>query len=321
MVSPFIANTDERWFRFLTERSRATDGVLDEANFWQPEAKRPMKRMDPGTPVFLRLKRPHYALAGYGFFSSFARFSIQDAWNTFGTKNGAASFGDFVRLLAGYRKTTPEALARDPGQLLSCTVLRDVHFWPQERWMPWGEAQGFARNVVQGKTETDPDRASLLLAEIQYDATLPEELRPEPFHPLDVDERELVLVQDRPRRGQGAFRARLLAAYGGSCAITGEHTEIVLDAAHVQPYLGPRSNHVQNGLLLTKEFHALFDRGYVTVTPDYEVRVSPRLREDWNNGKRYLAADGRPLAALPDDPALRPSPEVLEWHRDRVFLG
>ena len=38
-------------------------------------------------------------------------------------------------------------------------------------------------------------------------------------------------------------------------------------------------------------------------------------------GHQILAADGRPLAALPADPALRPSPEVLEWHRDRVFLG
>lgn len=43
---------------------------------------------------------------------------------------------------------------------------------------------------------------------------------------------------------------------------------MVLDAAHIQPCLGPRSNHPQNGLVLTKEFHALFDRGYVTVTPE-----------------------------------------------------
>lgn len=27
------------------------------------------------------------------------------------------------------------------------------------------------------------------------------------------------------------------------------------------------SNHVQNGVLLTEEFHTLFDRGYVTITP------------------------------------------------------
>ena len=103
--------------------------------------------------------------------------------------------------------------------------------------------------------------------------------------------------------------------------MTGEHTEIVLDAAHIQPYLGPRSNHPQNGLLLTKEFHALFDAGYVTVTPEYEVRVSSRLYSEWGNGHRYRPFDGRPLTVLPSVEIERASPEALEWHLERRFLG
>ena len=122
---------------------------------------------------------------------------------------------------------------------------------------------------------------------------MPDELRAEAFHPLDADERVLHLAKTVQRVGQGAFRTRLLDAYGRRCAITGEHTAIVLDAAHIQPYLGPRSNHVQNGLLLTKEFHALFDAGYVTVTPEHRVRVSRRLREDWQNGHRDYPHDGQ----------------------------
>lgn len=108
------------------------------------------------------------------------------------------------------------------------------------------------------------------------------------YVPFEGDERRLVFAEQTVREGQGAFRLRLLSAYGGRCAITGEHSEPVLDAAHIQPYRGPRSNHVQNGLVLTKEFHALFDRGHVSVTPDHKVRVSPRLREDWKNGRRYF---------------------------------
>jgi putative restriction endonuclease len=111
----------------------------------------------------------------------------------------------------------------------------------------------------------------------------------------------------------------VLDAYGRACAITGEHTEPVLDAAHIQPYLGPRSNHVQNGLLLTKEFHTLFDLGYVTVTPEFVVRVSPSLSRDWQNGKRYYPYDGRALATVPAKHALRPSAEALAWHNARVF--
>ncbi|MEZ4471992.1 MAG: hypothetical protein R3F60_14595 [bacterium] len=63
--------------------------------------------------------------------------------------------------------------------------------------------------------------------------------------------------------------------------------------------------------LLTKEFHALFDRGYVTVTPDYQVRVSAALREDWQNGVRYYAHDRTLLKILP-----RPRPSaraVTPW--------
>lgn len=123
------------------------------------------------------------------------------------------------------------------------------------------------------------------------------------------------------REGQGAFRLRLLDAYGGRCAITGEKTEPVLEVAHIQPYLGPRSNHVQNGLLLTTEFHTLFDRGYVTVTPEHEVRISPRLRKEWRNGHRYYPYDGQRLVQMPQEPELQPSPAALEWHERNIFLA
>jgi putative restriction endonuclease len=122
------------------------------------------------------------------------------------------------------------------------------------------------------------------------------------------------------REGQGTFRSRLLDAYGLRCAITGEHTEIVLDAAHTQPSAGPRSNHVKNGLLLTPEFHTLFDKGDVTVTPDLRVRVSGRLAREWNNGKRYAAYDGQELRAVPDA-SERPARAALGWHAGRVFVA
>jgi len=125
----------------------------------------------------------------------------------------------------------------------------------------------------------------------------------------------------RPRVGQGAFRARLVSAYGARCAITGERTEPVLDAAHVQPYLGPRSNHIQNGMLLTEEFHALFDHGLVTVTPDHVVRVSPRIRDRWSNGRRFYEFDEKPLRVLPDSAAEQPSGDALRWHNRRLFVA
>lgn len=321
MTAPFVAITDRAWFDFLSARSQAAGGPLDEVNFWQPKSQRPVARLAPGTPFFFRLKKPTHKIAGYGFYASFTLLSVDQAWEFFGKLNGDPDQLSFLERIGAYRgrdlTNTPPAERRPLG----CTLLRDAVFWPEERWIPWGESEGWAPNIVQGKREQDPVRASHLLAEIQYDhLTVPEDLMDSPFLPIDTDERQVVLARTRPRLGQGIFRSRLLDAYGRSCAITGEHTEIVLDAAHIQPYLGPRSNHVQNGLLLTKEFHTLFDRGYVTVTPDLEVRVSSRLRTEWQNGKRYYAYDGQPLQAQPEGSGVRPSPEALDWHGRKVFL-
>jgi len=318
---PFIAVTDLAWFTFLRQRAASEGGRIDEVNFWQPKSQRPMVRLAAGTPVFFRLKSPDNAIVGYGFFASFTRLRLEQAWEFFGTGNGDPDLEGFLKRIGRYRGLDLLGDADAPRAPLGCTVLRDAVFWPRERWVPWGKTEGWAPNIVQGKTERDPVRASRLLAELGYDhLTTPEDLVAEPFRPLEVDERELVLARTRPRSGQGTFRSRLLDAYGRRCAITGEHTEIVLDAAHIQPYLGPRSNHVQNGLLLTKEFHALFDEGYVTITPDYKVRVSDRLRSEWDNGHRYYPCDGHALVALPEV-ASRPSPEVLEWHGQRIFKG
>lgn len=323
-VQPFVALTDERWFRFLRGRA-AAEGRLDEVNFWSPQTTKPLARLLPGEPVFLRLKRPHHVIAGYGFFAHFTVLGIGEAWRLFGEKNGEPDELSFLERIGAYRgRDLRGPTARQ--EPLACTILRDVRFWPDDRWIPWGAAEDWAPNIVRGKRESDPARVSRLLAEIRFDHGEGETLvRPpefqETFRPLDFDERVWRETLRVAREGQGAFRLRLLDAYTRRCAITGEHTEVVLDAAHVQPYLGPASNHVQNGLVLTKEFHALFDAGYVTVTPDHEVLVSTRLRKDYDNGHRYYPYDGKCLTALPERVEERPSPEALEWHRKHVFRG
>jgi putative restriction endonuclease len=88
------------------------------------------------------------------------------------------------------------------------------------------------------------------------------------FDPDSVkDERERAIRAIRLRRGQPAFRAALLEAYGRRCAITGCAVEDVLEAAHITPYLGSLTNHVSNGLLLRADLHTLFDCGLLAVEP------------------------------------------------------
>jgi putative restriction endonuclease len=77
---------------------------------------------------------------------------------------------------------------------------------------------------------------------------------------------------------------------------------------------------VDNGLLMRRDVHALFDRGYISVTPAMEVLVSNRLRTEFNNGEEYSAMNGAPLR-IPTRDADRPNPEFLDWHNQHRFVA
>ena len=99
---------------------------------------------------------------------------------------------------------------------------------------------------------------------------------------------------------------KVVDAYERRCAISGERTLPVLQAAHIRPYAQEGPHEVSNGLLLRADIHTLFDEGYLTVTPDYRVRVSRRLNADYGNGRIYYAFQDRRLAVLPSErPELR----------------
>lgn len=125
----------------------------------------------------------------------------------------------------------------------------------------------------------------------------------------------------RARLGQGAFRVLVTDAYGRRCAITGERTLPVLEAAHIRPYAESGPHLVSNGVLLRSDLHTLFDRGYVTVTDDLHVEVSLRIRKEFQNGREYYRHHGQLLANVPLDSADKPSRDFLRWHNENVFLG
>ena len=113
------------------------------------------------------------------------------------------------------------------------------------------------------------------------------------FVPKDISRGEFrrnVAVRTM-RDGQPQFRNELLVAYGKMCAVTSCDVEPVLEAAHIVPYDGRVSQHVQNGLLLRSDIHALFDRQMVWFEPfsgGVRVRISKRLV-----GTDYEAFDGQ----------------------------
>ncbi len=126
-------------------------------------------------------------------------------------------------------------------------------------------------------------------------------------------------VPVRQRLGQGTFRVWVTDIYRRQCAVTREKALPVLEAAHIKPVAQGGLHRIDNGLLLRTDVHALFDRGYVTVTPDYKFRVSRRLKDDFDNGEYYRQFQGGELW-LPPSAEDKPQREFLEWHGDTVFL-
>jgi putative restriction endonuclease len=101
--------------------------------------------------------------------------------------------------------------------------------------------------------------------------------------------------------------------------MTSERTLPVLEAAHIRPYAEGGKHELPNGLLLRSDLHTLFDQGYVTVDPDeLRVVVSPRIKEEFENGRDYYQLQGRQIR-LPNDLAAAPSRSSLEYHAQVVF--
>jgi putative restriction endonuclease len=118
----------------------------------------------------------------------------------------------------------------------------------------------------------------------------------------------------RPRLGQGAFRLIVTDVYDRRCAMTGERTLPVLEAAHIKPYGLGGPHQPENGLLLRSDLHTLFDQGYMTVDAnELKVVVSGRIREEFENGRDYCQPQGRPIR-LPHDASGLPLREYLEFH-------
>lgn len=123
------------------------------------------------------------------------------------------------------------------------------------------------------------------------------------------------LQQVLDRQGQPAFRAELMKAYGGRCAISGCDVSHVLQAAHIDPVAHGGRDHVSNGLLLRADLHNLFDKTLIWIDGRNHVRVDPKLRDT-----EYAEFDGV-LLRRPTESASQPDKEALRRHRERALHG
>ncbi len=306
MVSLFAAITDRHWFELLAQSQP------DEVNFWQPSGARNFRALSVGELLLFKLHAPNDFIVGGGVFSHASNVPLSLAWDAFGPKNGVSSLREMRQRIAHYRRDGTLLDSRcDP--VVGCRVLTQPFFWPRDQWLP--VPASFARNIVTGKRYDSSSADGRYLWDAIADRT-----------PLSGPgehgrgERYGSPQTVRPRLGQGAFRLTVTDAYDRCCAVSGEKTLPILDAAHIRSYGEGGEHDPANGLLLRTDIHRLFDLGYVTVSADHRFEVSHRLKADFDNGRHYYDLHGASIR-LPQPGYASPAGDALAWHREERYLG
>lgn len=309
-----IAVTDQGWYEFLFGRSD-----LDEVNFWRPSARRRFVAPD-FSPFFFKLRSPYNAICGFGYFATWSRLPIWLAWETFGPANGCATLAEMKARLTTIRERIRYEAGPDSGQI-GCTLIVQPVFFPQAAWVrqpdDWrARTQTYKKyDLTTGEGRRVWEECLAVARELAVPAS------PYSSGRVAVDVARYgdpVLVP--PRLGQRTFRIAVMDAYECACAATGEHSLPALDAGHIRPFSEGGPHSTSNGLLLRADLHRLFDKGYITISPDYRLKVSRRLREEFDNGRTYYPLHDKPLR-LPRSAWDRPDPELLRWHNENVFAA
>ncbi len=137
--------------------------------------------------------------------------------------------------------------------------------------------------------------------------------------PKEGKEREALV---KIRVNQNFFRRTILAAYSEKCCITGLSIPSLLTASHIVPWSEDVENRMNpsNGLCLNALHDRAFDKGWITVTTDLLVKVSPKIQKmksDSAVSGLLLKYDG---VSIQESKRFLPNKKFLEYHNDVVFM-
>ncbi|MFY7957407.1 MAG: HNH endonuclease [Flavobacterium macrobrachii] len=125
----------------------------------------------------------------------------------------------------------------------------------------------------------------------------------------------------KTRVNQNDFRQRILASYNEKCCITGISFTSLLVASHIIPWSKNKQERLnpRNGICLNNIHDKAFDKGLITITSDFKVKLSDAIlkkQKETNIQKYFLEYDNQPII-LPD--RFIPSIEFLEYHQQNIF--
>jgi predicted restriction endonuclease len=123
------------------------------------------------------------------------------------------------------------------------------------------------------------------------------------------------------RLGQAFFRKAVLASYQNICCISGVSLPQLLIASHIIPWSEAKENRLNpsNGLCLSAIHDRAFDKGLITVMPDYTIRVSKILKENTSSSQQMelLITIDKQMIKLPEK--FLPNKDFLCWHNKNIF--
>lgn len=130
-----------------------------------------------------------------------------------------------------------------------------------------------------------------------------------------------VLVKQRVN--QNFFRSTILSSYYFKCCITGLSIPEFLVSSHIVPWSKNKENRLnpRNGLCLNSLHDKAFDRGFLTITPDYVVKLSSSFGDylESYSVQEYFVKYQDQKIMLPDK--FLPKKDFLDYHNQNIFKG
>ena len=221
-------------------------------------------------------------------------------------------------------QTNPEiirlasVLGRTPSSV-SLKMWNLLHFDPESSkrsMVGMGNASKTDAKVV---SQFFNDWENLTFRAMQIESTLTADSQYIPLaYPIGGD----AVCLNKERINQQFFREVVLSSYHGCCCITGISIPELLIASHIKPWAvsDPETERTnpRNGLCLNALHDKAFDKGLITVLPDYTVRVSSKLKDCIHSSSiSWLLQCDKQSIVKPEK--FLPSREFLEYHNDVIF--
>ncbi len=125
----------------------------------------------------------------------------------------------------------------------------------------------------------------------------------------------------KSRINQNFFRQMILATYNSTCCITGIFVPELLVASHIIPWSVDEKNRLNpgNGLCLNVLHDKAFDKGFITISENFRIVVSPELRMSDDIYKKHSMLTGYADQKITLPTRFLPDQNFLEFHRNHIF--